>query len=169
MRKILVIGSPGAGKTTFSRTLAKKLQIPLHHLDFYYHDDRFSYRQDTDAWRRKVAELVQQPSWIIDGNYKSTFDIRFPYADTIIYLDYPRSLTIWRALKRRITLHGKVRNDMPSNWTEKFTWQLFRFIWSYNKEQRPKVYKLLQDNHIKGDVVILHSPSNAEHYLLDIS
>jgi len=164
MKRIAVIGSPGAGKTTFSKKLESKLQIPLYHLDYFYHDSNFSYAADTPAWREKVAELTNRPTWIIDGNYKSTFDIRFPKADTIIYLDYPRSVTLMRAIKRRIQLHGKLRDDMPSNWREKFPLELLKFIWTYNKIERPKVYTLLQKYQAKN-IVILRSPKRADRYL----
>lgn len=166
MKKVIVIGSPGAGKTTFSRKLAAKTHLPLYHLDYYYHDDHFNYKEDKLAWRQKVTELTNQPAWIMDGNYKSTFDIRFPKADMIIYLDYPRSLTLKRALVRRIKLHGKVRDDMPSNWREQFTFELLKFIWSYNKIERPMVYKLLQNQKEHGQsIIVFTSPQQANNYL----
>lgn len=68
----MVIGSPGAGKTTFSKKLASKLGIALYHLDYFYHDSSFDYPKNKQAWREKVAQLTNQPQWIIDGNYKST-------------------------------------------------------------------------------------------------
>lgn len=164
MNKVIVIGSPGAGKTTFSRRLADMTHLPIHHLDYYYHDSHFEYQNDRRRWREKITELVSNPTWIIDGNYKSTFDIRFPKADTIIYLDYGTGTALRRALKRRIVLHGKVRDDMPSNWREKLTFELFRFIWSYNKLERPKVYELLSAQKNK-DIVILHNSREADTYL----
>jgi len=168
MKRVLVIGSPGAGKTTFSKRLAKQLGLPLHHLDYYYHDDTFSYQTDKAAWRRKVTELAEKPQWIIDGNYKSSFDIRFPRADTIIFLDYPRSTTLRRAVGRRIKLHGKVRDDMPSNWKEKFSLGLLKFIWSYNAVERPKLYDLLEHARPNKRVVILSSSRQADAFLANI-
>jgi adenylate kinase family enzyme len=167
MQRIAIIGSPGAGKTTFSKKLGLQLDIPLYHLDYYYHDNKFNYAEDKLAWRKKVTELANHPRWIIDGNYKSTFDIRFPKADTIIYLDYPRSLTLKRALQRRIKLHGRVRDDMPSNWREKFTFEFFTFIWKFNTDVRPKIYSLLETEHGKN-IVILHNTQQADKYLSDI-
>lgn len=164
MKKIAVIGSPGAGKTYFSKQLASRLKIPLHHLDYYYYDSNFNYPEDRQAWRRKVIELANQPRWIIDGNYKSTFDIRFAQADTIIFLDYPRNVTMRRAIKRRAVLNGKIRDDMPSNWREKFTLGLLKTIWMYNKVQRPKIYALLEAQEDKN-IFIFHSSEQTDEYL----
>lgn len=167
MHRIAIIGSPGAGKTTFSKRLATKLGLPLYHLDFYYWDNKNNYAEDKLAWRKKVTELANQPSWIIDGNYKSTYDVRFPKADTIIYLDYSRNLTLRRAIQRRIRLHGKVRDDMPSNWTEKFTFELLKFIWEYNRVQRPMIYSILKTQKNK-EIIIFHNPDQAEKYLFEL-
>jgi len=165
MQKIIVIGCPGAGKTTFSKQLAKKLGLPLYHLDYFYYDNRFDYPHNTSAWRQRITELVHKEQWIIDGNYKSTFDIRFPQAEAIIYLDYPLRITLSRALKRRVVLHGKVRDDMPSSWKEQFSLQFLRFILSYNRVERPKLYKLLQAEQRHRTVIILRSPRQTERYL----
>ncbi len=164
MQRIAVIGSPGTGKTTFSKKLAVQLDLPLYHLDFYYWDDSFKYAEDRLAWRKKVAELANQHKWIIDGNNKSTYDVRFPRADTIIYLDYSRNVSLRRAVHRRVKLNGKVRDDMPPNWKEKFSFSLLKFIWTYNTVQRPKVYELLAAQKGKN-IIILRNSQQADTYL----
>jgi adenylate kinase family enzyme len=169
VKRVLVIGSPGAGKTTFSRALADRIGLPLYHLDYFYHDSRFDFQKDKDAWRRKVTELTQQSEWIIDGNYKSSFDVRFPRADTIILLDYPRSVALHRAILRRIKLHGKVRDDMPANWKEKFSFGLLKFIWSYNKAERPKLYELLKKAPPTQQIVILQNSRQTDAFLAAIA
>lgn len=143
MKRVAIIGCPGAGKTTFARQLASITGLPLIHLDKIYHDTDHAYATNRQAWRTRVAELVSQPLWIIDGNYKSTFDIRLPAADTIIFLDYPTRLTVSRAIKRRITLRKTVRPDMPASWKEKLDWQFFTFILRYRRKERPAVLRIL--------------------------
>ena len=87
MQKILVIGCCGAGKSTFSRKLNNIINLELIHLDQYYHKPNWE-EPDKEKWEKIVSHLVQKPSWIMDGNYKGTFDVRFKEANTIIYLDY---------------------------------------------------------------------------------
>lgn len=168
MKRIVIVGSPGVGKTTFARRLASITGLPLTHLDKVYYDQTYAYPTDKDAWRNRVQELTNEPLWIIDGNYKSTFDIRFPAADTIIFLDYPTKLTLTRALKRRIKLHGKVRPDMPSTWKERLDWRFIWFIANYRRKQQPKVLALLkQQTH--AQVFHFTSTSSAEAFLDRIS
>jgi len=164
MKRIAIMGSPGAGKTTFARRLASITGLPLTHLDKVYHDQSYAYATDKEAWRNRVQQLTNESLWIIDGNYKSTFDIRFPAADTIIFLDYPTRLTLARAIKRRIVLHRRVRPDMPSTWKEKLDWQFIRFIASYRKQQQPAVLALLkQQTH--AHIFHITSPHEAEALL----
>lgn len=82
----------------------------------------YSYSVDKDSWRLRVLREVEQDRWLIDGNYKSTFDIRLPESDTIIFLDYPTYISIFQAIKRRIHFRKVVRDDMPSTWKERLRW-----------------------------------------------
>ena len=168
MKRVVVIGSPGAGKTTFARKLADILNLPLHHLDYYYHDNRFHYPDHKPQWRAKVKELTSGSEWVIDGNYKSTFDIRFPRADTIIFLDYSKRVTLLRAIARRVVLHNRVREDMPANWREKLSPELLKFIWNYNKVERPKVLKLLEELSKDKTIVIIRSPRKSASFLAEL-
>ena len=87
MKKILVIGCCGAGKSTFSKKLHKILKLPLIHLDTYYHKPNWEEPEKED-WKKIVSSLAHRKEWIMDGNFSDTFDIRIPRSDTIIYLDY---------------------------------------------------------------------------------
>src|SRR5262245_50894901 len=102
MRRILVIGSPGAGKTTLSTRLAAKLDIPVHYLDRYHWDAGWKYRDSTEA-REAVRALAETSEWVMDGNFAESFDLRMPRADTLVWLDYPRATCMRRILLRTIS------------------------------------------------------------------
>ena len=87
LERILVIGCCGAGKSTLSKKLEKILELPLIHLDRYYHKPNWEEPEKED-WEKVLRKLVKQKKWIMDGNYAESFHIRIPRADTIIYLDY---------------------------------------------------------------------------------
>ena len=89
MKRISIVGSGGAGKSTFAHQLADILHLPVIHLDALYWQPGW-VATPQDEWRDKQQQLVQQECWIIDGNYTSTLDVRFAVADTIIFLDFPR-------------------------------------------------------------------------------
>jgi adenylate kinase family enzyme len=164
MKRISIIGCPGSGKTTFSRELSQSTGLPLIHLDFIYHDQIFAYQTDKDSWRARVVSETEKRQWIIDGNYKSTFDIRLPKSDTIIFLDYPTYVSIWRAVKRRVHFHKKVREDMPPTWKERLSWDFFVFILKFNYSIAPRMRELLK-SYTDKNVVVLRSPGQAKKYL----
>jgi adenylate kinase family enzyme len=163
MQKVIVIGCPGAGKSYFSRRLAEAIGLPLIHLDAIYHQKIWDDNADRkrEQWRANVLELLAGDAWIIDGNYKSTFDIRMPAADTIIFLDYPRWLTLVRAFRRRWEYRNRRRSDMPEEWTERISWDFLAFIWTYRKKERPRVLDLLRAFGTHKDIYIIGRPTDA--------
>ncbi len=86
LKRILVIGSGGSGKTTFARRLAERTKLPLIHLDALYWRPGWDPTPD-EEWRAKVAELVNTPAWIMDGNYGGTLNIRLAACDAVVFLD----------------------------------------------------------------------------------
>ena len=87
MKKVLVIGICGAGKSTLIQILSKKFDLPIIHLDQHYWKDGW-VEPSKEEWNQKLNSLLNNEKWVMDGNYSSSFDIRFPAADTLIYLDF---------------------------------------------------------------------------------
>ena len=83
-KKILVLGSPGAGKTFFSNDLSKKIGIETIHLDDYYWLEGWKHL-NADEWKNLLIMLMERDSYIMDGNYIESLDLRIGYVDTIIY------------------------------------------------------------------------------------
>ena len=136
MKRVLVIGCCGSGKSTFSKKLSEKLNIETIHLDQYYWKKDW-VETDNKEWREKVKELAKKDEWIMDGNYGGTFDIRFPKADMIILLDNSKWVCLYRVIKRIIKYNGKVRPDMPDGCRERFDRKFLKYVYSFNNDHQP--------------------------------
>ena len=142
-KRILVIGSCGSGKSTLSKKFQQILELPLIHLDQHYHKPNWE-EPKKEEWNKIVSDLVKKPSWIIDGNYASSFDIRFPFADTIIYLDYSTFSCLYRVLKRIFKYYGRVRPDMPKGCKERFDLGFLNYVLTFKSKNRAKIYATLE-------------------------
>ena len=140
MKKVIVIGCPGSGKSTFSGELSAKTGIPLFHLDMmFWNSDKTSVEKAVFIERLKA--VLQKGSWIIDGNYASTMEMRLKECDTVFFLDYPLEVCLDGIKARK----GKARSDMP--WIENADEEdaeFISFIKSFNEKSRPAVIDLLK-------------------------
>ena len=164
MKRISIVGSGGAGKSTFAHQVADILHLPVIHLDALYWQPNW-VATPQDEWREKQQQFVQQESWIIDGNYTSTLDLRFAVADTIIFLDFPRFLCLYRAVKRRIQFAGKTRPDMAEGCPERIDREFFLWIWNYPNNGRVRVLKKIEQYRENRQVIILRSPRKVQQFL----
>ncbi|MBM7579528.1 DNA topology modulation protein [Jeotgalibacillus terrae] len=167
MKKILVIGSGGAGKSTFSRQLGKKLSLPVFHLDTLFWKPGW-VQSDKSAFREEIEELMESDEWIMDGNFGGTLDSRLQKCDTVIFLHYSRWVCLRRALKRRVMYHGKSRPDMTEGCDEKLDLEFLKWIYFYNDRHAPQVIEKLRSSQIEN-IVMLKSPAAAEKWLRSLS
>ena len=157
-RRILIVGCPGSGKSTFARRLAEKTGIPLYHLDaLYWRADR------THLTREELIDvltpIMQTDEWIIDGNYNSTMPLRVGYCTELILLDYPVDVCL-NGVRARM---GTSRPDMP--WVETQEDPVFMdFIRAYPDTSRPRVFALMAD-HPDKRFTIFRTRDDAERYL----
>ena len=162
MKKIIIIGSPGAGKSTFARRLRDKTGLPLYYLDLYYHRaDRTTVpREEFDA---KLAEIMRTDSWILDGNFNRTMEWRMQNCDTVILMDYPLEVCL-SGIRSRV---GVKREEMP--WVEEELDETFRqFVEDFPKTTLPGIYKLLGKYREGREIHIFHSREEAELFLKEI-
>lgn len=138
MKKIIVIGCPGSGKSTFSRALHRVTGLPLFYLDMmYWNSDKTTVERS--VFRERLTAALQTNEWIIDGNYGSTMELRMQACDTVIFLDYPLEVCLSGIKERR----GKARPDMPWVEPEEEDREFVEFIKNYNTQSRPQVMALL--------------------------
>ncbi len=164
MRKVLVIGSSGAGKSVFATRLARRTGLPLIHLDAIYWKPGW-VATPRDEWTRTVDGLLAREAWIMDGNYAGTLDRRLAACDTAIFLDLPRAVCLWRAVKRRIVYRGRSRPNMAAGNDERMTWAFVRWIWEYPRERRPGVLAKLAALRPDQRAVVLRSDADVERFL----
>jgi adenylate kinase family enzyme len=164
MRKVLVIGSGGAGKSTFARRLGQLLSLEVIHLDSLYWNSGWVETPKAE-WAKMVEELARRDSWIMDGNYSGTFDIRIKACDTLIFLDMPRRVCFWRVLKRLIVYRHRTRPDMAAGCNEKLSWEFILWVWNFPKKQRPKILDLMRQNAGHKKMFRLRSPAATERFL----
>ena len=163
MEKVLIIGSCGAGKTTFAKALAKKTGLPLVHLDklHWYGNWQALSREEFDA---RLEEVLEGEKWIIDGNFSRTMPLRLQHCDTIIYLDYNRFQCLGGMFQRVIANYGKTRPDMGGNCPERFDPEFIKFIWTFNRNNRKLNYTwIAQAKHAKA--IILKNRKEAKAFL----
>ncbi len=159
MKKIIVIGSPGAGKSVFSQKLSKITQIHLYHIDKLYHKEDGTHISKEEL-EGKLKKIFKKDSWIIDGNYQRTLEMRVKECDTIFLLDFPTEVCLEGA-KFRI---GKKREDLP--WVEEKLDENFeQCIINFAKEKLPQIYELLDKYKIGRNIIIFKSRTEADSYI----
>ncbi len=156
MQRILVIGSPGAGKSTLAHALAGQTGLPLHHLDRMHWLPGWVER-DRDEGRAELAEVLAGERWIIDGNYGSLLPMRLERADTVIWLDYPTRLCLWRVLKRWWQYRGKSRPDMTDGCPERLDPEFLLYVLAFRSNWRARNAQAL--DRFDGQVIRLRSPA----------
>lgn len=130
MQRILVIGSPGAGKSTLARDIAARTDLPLFNLDRIFWLPGWTER-DRDEGRAELANVLAQDRWIIDGNYGSSLPMRIARADTVVWLDYPTHLCLIRAIKRWWPYRGHTRPDMTEDCPERLDIEFLIYILTF--------------------------------------
>ncbi|WP_196001244.1 DNA topology modulation protein [Clostridium sp. 1001271B_151109_B4] len=163
MEKIIVVGCGGAGKSTFSRELSNKLDIPVYHLDKLFWNEGWIETPKAE-FNKKIEKVINKDKWIIDGNYIRTIDIRAKKADTIIFINMPTYICLYRIFKRRFMYRGKSRPDMAEGCPEGIDIEFFKWVLSYNKKIRPEILKKLS-LYKEKDIIILNGKKEVRKFL----
>ena len=161
MKRIIVIGSPGAGKSTFARKLKEKTGLPLYYLDMIFHrPDRTTVTRE--EFDQRIREILQTDNWIIDGNYQRTLPLRFEACTDVFFLDFPLEQCLEGA-EARI---GTIREDMP--WVEQeFDPEFRQYILDFPKDQLPRIYELIEQYRDSRRITIFHSRDEVDRWVIN--
>ena len=161
MKRAIIIGCPGSGKSTFARALHEVTQLPLVHLDLlFWNADKTTVTREVFAERLDAA--IRQEGWIMDGNFSNTMEKRMAACDTVFFLDYPTEVCLEGVKNRR----GQARPDLP--WIETGDdpdyEEFLAFIKNFETDRRPQIMDLLKKY---SDKTIYHftSREQAQEYL----
>ncbi|MDH5163087.1 topology modulation protein [Heyndrickxia oleronia] len=154
MQRIMIIGvSAGVGKSTFARQLGDILHIDVFHLDAYFWKPGWVQASE-EEFRGQQENIVKQSQWIIEGNYTGSFDIRIAPADTIIYLELPLSVCLYRVMKRWLMNIGRTRPDMGKGCNEKLDWEFIKFIVTTYHPRKVKMNERFKEYQDLGKTII---------------
>ncbi len=164
MERILVIGCPGAGKSTLSRKLSEKCKLPLVHLDSLFWLPGWREREKAE-FHGLLLDALRKPQWVIDGNYGRTLPLRLQYCDTVIFLDFSRWVCLHGVLQRVLINFGKVRPDMGEGCPERFDLEFLKYVWNFNKTGREKLFARLSAADPSVAIVTLHNRRQVKKFL----
>jgi len=167
MRRVLVIGSGGSGKSTVSAKLGELLNLEVNHLDKLYWRAGW-VEPETDEWIKTITNLIERDSWIIDGNYSGTLKLRLQRCDTVVFLDLSRVLCMWRIVKRFFVYRGGTRPDVAEDCPESLNFEFVSWVWNYPRRSRPKVIKRLQEHAEGKQIFWLRTRSDVQRFLSQI-
>lgn len=164
VKRVAVIGSGGAGKSTFARDLGERTGLPVIHLDALFWRPNWT-PTPKDEWIPIEERLVAEDRWIMDGNYGSTQDLRLPRADTVVFLDLPRLVCLWSVIRRWASYWHETRPDMAPGNRENLDPKFLAWIWTYPSKKRPEVLARLAALPATTRVVRLRSRREMREFL----
>ncbi|WED44450.1 GNAT family N-acetyltransferase [Legionella cardiaca] len=164
--RIMIIGKPGSGKSTFALTLKRKLGLPVFHLDKFFFTANWVERNHDEFLSIQKA-LIAKTFWIIDGNSTQSFELRYRETDLCLYFNFPRWLCYWRIFKRFFKRNVSI-DDRPSGCNNTIRWSLLKYLWNY-ETRVSSILKKLREQYTHVNFIELRSKKDLlalEKYIL---
>jgi adenylate kinase family enzyme len=165
MRRVVIVGSYGAGKTTLAAALGPVLDLEVHHLDALRWQPGWRLRPLSE-WHTILGEIVACDTWIIEGNFEQTLEPRLQRADAVILLDFPMWLSLGRLVRRR--LRGGNRPDLPPGLRERLNFRTLTLVWDYRRRTRQQILGRVDRSRPGRQVVVLRRPSEVSALIADL-
>jgi adenylate kinase family enzyme len=173
MRRVVVGGSTGSGKSTFACALAERMGVPVIELDAIRHGPNWTETPD-GRFRDLVAERTSADAWVVDGNYSMTMDVTWGRADTLVWLDYSLRLVLWRLFlrtNRRILRREVLWNGNRENFANAYLSSQSLYVWVFRSfwRRRRNWPKWLAEGYRHLEVHRFRTPGEAARWLAETS
>lgn len=168
MQRVMIIGQPGSGKSTLARALGTITHLPVFHIDHIHWRPNWVARPAAE--KTALCQRVHaRHQWIFEGGHSSTWPERLARADTLIWLDIPVMVRLWRVARRSVCGWGRSRPDLPHGCLEQLDPAFFRYIWRSRTTARAKCAQTFA--HAGPDKARHHlrSSRDVKRYLRDLS
>lgn len=167
MKRVMIVGGPGSGKSTLGRLLGERTGLPVFHMDHIHWMPGWVER-GKDEKDRLTRAVHGQDRWIFEGGHSRTYDERVARADTFVWLDIPLWRRLWRVVRRSVVHHGTTRPDLPDGCPEKLdreTLNFLAFIWRTRHSARVKLQAIADDPPVHLTVYRLHNMRDVRRFL----
>lgn len=168
-KRIMIMGRPGSGKSTFSIKLQSMLNVPLYHLDKHFFEANWVQR-DYQAFLNQQQLFVKEPCWIIDGNSSKSLELRYSRADICLYFNFPRYLCYYRTIKRLFHKHPAI-DDRAPGCRETIRWSLLQYMWGFENRVEPMLHALRASYpdvkliELRSDCDVIHFTENLQQMI----
>ena len=168
MKRVMIVGQPGAGKSTLARLLGERTGLPVIHIDLIHWKPGWVERNREEK-TKLCHEVHARDAWIFEGGHSTTWPERLDRCDTLIWLDFPLWLRVWRVFKRTLNEYGHSRVDLPEDCPERFDLKFYKFIWRTNKSAKQNMRSLFESAPSTKRKIKLSSRSDVSKFLAAIN
>lgn len=163
-RRVMVVGSPGAGKTKLGEAIAQKLHLPFYSLERFYWRPGWQ-EPPPDDWRAEIVTLAAQDEWVMSGTFPATLDLRVARADWFVYLDIPMPVCLTRVLRQMLARRRSKADEIAPGCPPRFDAELLRLVWNFPAEVAPRIASIIARERRNRTIFILRTARDVEDFL----
>lgn len=158
--KVIIAGCGGAGKSTLAREIGRRFSLPVVHLDRLWWLPGWQARSE-ESFDALLADELARPAWIMDGNFRRTFERRLKSADLCLFLDYPEHLCMESVRRRTEEFRGRNRPDMTGGCPERIDAEFEQWIRSFRTDVRPAMIAAIERSSVPHKIFKTRSETAA--------